>query len=1076
MSEALDENNSHNDNSDGYTTPLTTTSTSDRVSNMVISTPATWSDTSLQTGASSSVDANSYMTGLASPYFSGNSREALSEQELLHIFSFKITLEEEDLNPFLTTQEFQSKEDAIQKCLAGSNTTNDPHQSTTTHTDTVDLWHLREFALDKGGFLCPDIRKRAWPKLFGVHQQVLGQEHMGLQSYASLSPALAREVKRDTARTIWKVEECLALSQKYRQEQDAQLTATIEQSRQRLSSPSSTLNATNSSASRVKTAKQKTAYFTECSPSKPESAGSAECDTAHEDNPSSPQHPSDRKNSHLALHPQTGFPISGTLAENPRLHATINERQILYNIIQSTRPGIHYSGLQNVVALALMNLESPSLTRLMLERLTSHHLNRQAHDPECLSAGLSRLIHQVDLDLFLALEQDLADVCEVCCGWITTWFAQDILDPALASRLMDLFLVSHPSMPVYVAVAVLTTHKAILSEVTSTDKTMTQVLAALTRSLSASMERTQAHQRLDHIVQKATMFMQQVPPHQLISASSSSLTQPSIFQGGAPEWMSLALAPTDYQLIQETQFIRSQQTIQDNFSLEHNRTQSRNISFGDESVGAPPTTKRVRSPCWFLFAFLLGICFWSTYYQVQLEKDTASYWLMRMKVEESARILLNLLSAMDNTTHEHHFDGIQSAPKNVANSSDETSFRHLEKSHIPAAKETSSRMDVTSNQNHANSHHSVMTQVTKSSEMQIDGVETIGLSRGAQIGPMEVTPKSGIYTMESPERQKVSAVRADRSHHNSDIQGERQTLDMDAGEFFSKPLVLRSWLDAEYFHSIFTDESSQATKQVENSQARLHTSSEVKRARPRSSELEATSALGNEEKTESKDDGTIVHNQPRSKRIVEASSTPHPLVPKMSLVDGDGVQTRNAGNSEEIDSVEDKTQKRPEVTTPVKQTEAAEDFEDALRSDITMVWSKPLALRSLLHPDDARKMFPPSGPSQTEKAKQSGRIKVGSRHRRVHLGHVGAPQPEPESFKSSMKMHESESSKETMQTSMSHNDSYAINGKIFSATPGFPNFFTYDIPFVQTINLERLERRKFKTIQLNPSFLFKHCP
>ena len=39
--------------------------------------------------------------------------------------------------------------------------------------DEVDLWHLRELALTRGGFLSAQVRKRAWPKLMGAHQQVL---------------------------------------------------------------------------------------------------------------------------------------------------------------------------------------------------------------------------------------------------------------------------------------------------------------------------------------------------------------------------------------------------------------------------------------------------------------------------------------------------------------------------------------------------------------------------------------------------------------------------------------------------------------------------------------------------------------------------------------------------------------------------------------------------------------------------------------------------------------------------------------------------------------------------------------
>jgi hypothetical protein len=117
-----------------------------------------------------------------------------------------------------------------------------------------------------------------------------------------------------------------------------------------------------------------------------------------------------------------------------------------------------------------VNLESPSLTRLMLERLTGHHLRfggggggggHNDDDTTTISMGLTRLLQQVDVDLFLALEHDITAVCQVCYEWIITWFTQDILDPTLISQLLDIFVISHPAMPVYMAVAMLNTHRSI---------------------------------------------------------------------------------------------------------------------------------------------------------------------------------------------------------------------------------------------------------------------------------------------------------------------------------------------------------------------------------------------------------------------------------------------------------------------------------------------------------------------------------------------------------------------------------------------------------------------------------------
>ena len=42
-----------------------------------------------------------------------------------------------------------------------------------------------------------------------------------------------------------------------------------------------------------------------------------------------------------------------------------------------------------------------------------------------------------------------------CLSWIITWFAHDVRDTALVTRLFDAFLVSHPLLPIYMAVAMI---------------------------------------------------------------------------------------------------------------------------------------------------------------------------------------------------------------------------------------------------------------------------------------------------------------------------------------------------------------------------------------------------------------------------------------------------------------------------------------------------------------------------------------------------------------------------------------------------------------------------------------------
>lgn len=66
------------------------------------------------------------------------------------------------------------------------------------------------------------------------------------------------------------------------------------------------------------------------------------------------------------------------------------------------------------------------------------------------------LLKIVDEELFLYLQGHGITLPSFCRPWLTCWFAQDVPDVEVASRLLDAFLISHPLMPLYVIVALLT--------------------------------------------------------------------------------------------------------------------------------------------------------------------------------------------------------------------------------------------------------------------------------------------------------------------------------------------------------------------------------------------------------------------------------------------------------------------------------------------------------------------------------------------------------------------------------------------------------------------------------------------
>merc|ERR1712216_183019 len=63
--------------------------------------------------------------------------------------------------------------------------------------------------------------------------------------------------------------------------------------------------------------------------------------------------------------------------------------------------------------------------------------------------------------------------------WVITWFAHDVRDTDMVKRLFDLFLVSHPLMPIYLTVAMVL-HPTNRMEILQTECDFTEIHHTLT--------------------------------------------------------------------------------------------------------------------------------------------------------------------------------------------------------------------------------------------------------------------------------------------------------------------------------------------------------------------------------------------------------------------------------------------------------------------------------------------------------------------------------------------------------------------------------------------------------------------
>jgi hypothetical protein len=92
--------------------------------------------------------------------------------------------------------------------------------------------------------------------------------------------------------------------------------------------------------------------------------------------------------------------------------------------------------------------------------LAVYHLRDALSGGDALDTALRRLapslLLRFDVDLYTYMSRRDLDVCALLRPAIANWFAsieESPADGAVASRLLDVFLVSHAAMPVYCAVA-----------------------------------------------------------------------------------------------------------------------------------------------------------------------------------------------------------------------------------------------------------------------------------------------------------------------------------------------------------------------------------------------------------------------------------------------------------------------------------------------------------------------------------------------------------------------------------------------------------------------------------------------
>ena len=167
------------------------------------------------------------------------------------------------------------------------------------------------------------------------------------------------------------------------------------------------------------------------------------------------------------------------------------------------------------------------------------------------------LLDKVDPALYKKVCVNSEGIPSFATSWISSWFASDVGDIAVASRLLDVFLVSHPTMPVYFAVALLLQHRNKILSCHPHTKTVDATIRSLGLMATLTVEnrketgRDKAMEQAETIIATAIRLMEKVPPTSLLEmteqpALSGALSISMVQVDETPSWFDAPSCLTEW--------------------------------------------------------------------------------------------------------------------------------------------------------------------------------------------------------------------------------------------------------------------------------------------------------------------------------------------------------------------------------------------------------------------------------------------------------------------------------------------------------------------------------------------------
>lgn len=196
---------------------------------------------------------------------------------------------------------------------------------------------------------------------------------------------------------------------------------------------------------------------------------------------------------------------------------------LIINAIFTMNPELnYYQGFHEICSVLMLNTND-TIAFGLASILGSAHIN------DALAPNLTQsMAHcEVIFAVLQVVDQELYDVImssdsqpHFAIGWILTWFAHDIEDFELISRIYDACIASHPLFPAYLAAALIEQAKPMLTEVECEFSEMYKAL----RDIPQSADFERAIHRADELISSV------YPPEQAIKSMAINEASQELLQ------------------------------------------------------------------------------------------------------------------------------------------------------------------------------------------------------------------------------------------------------------------------------------------------------------------------------------------------------------------------------------------------------------------------------------------------------------------------------------------------------------------------------------------------------------------